>query len=1081
MVHTKRATFFLLGLLFTCFAFTGDLSAQPPSSETPQSWLKDVELRDAFFLDAKLGWVVGEHGTVLKTTDGGESWIPTANLQRVAARDLNLQGEMQQVLNTLQRNLGEQSAPNSRVVSTGINYRFESVHFSDARNGLVVGGYDVPYLNRSRAVVMRTLDGGSTWKVIQGLVIPRLAKVRMDNEFSAWAMGQASNLNGTGIYTTSDGGVNWSSQSDNSHGSMLDADRTGQSVVFIDDEGKLRVLRGAKSELSVIRGQAFQAPVQRVQMQSPKTGWAVGYSGQVLRTTDGGASWKPYSVGPLQSDSRFDFGAITIAHGKVWFAGNPGTYIFSVDLESGELTRHRTPITTAINSIVFPDAQRGWAVGDNGCILATTDGGMTWQTQRSGGSRVAMMAVSFDLPSISFAPLVQYAGENNLASAVVHVAIDEPKQSVAMTDRLQQATSRLGCNICRIIYPDQNETAESSLRQLTMAIRSLRPNAIVCQSPPVRNSDGVFDPHDLLERAIEAAADRYRFSDQLVELGLGTWQVDRLAVYDSTGSGELKMNTDRFLPSLGQTIEDSYAISASLMNLPIVQGEEKTYRVKQYSGGRTFRGTDLFDGLRQRGRPVPTRNESRVRRGNLQLMQQNVGRINQLKQLAQWRDLAPHSLLVWRQKLNSIIIGQDDDLAGVWLTQLANRYMQDGQWQMAAITLNQLTSRYQNHPLTPASLMWLAQYHASDEMLADRIRVQQGERIPEADDDLLEVFDVQPANFESQAQVIQSDGMTHMVWVPNKIKQEVDEELGRDGLATPKVDPATESYQQASSIVARIRSRDPDLAHDRHLRFLEAKLTGRVQSTLAAENLFQQLVRKSVPGDPVFVASGREIKLSKPTKEVIPGYRCAPVSRRPVLDGSMDDDCWSQLITKGHAQFLRMTPPIENAQPKTDVVVFAHDEEFLYIAARCNKLVDYPYQTSKSARSRDADLRNRDRIEFAVDTDRDYQTFLQFSVDHRGWCCDGANGSQGWDPEWYIAQAEDEQSWSIEVAIPLSQLTSSSIDESTVWGISSARKMGRYETNLWPTRNINFQSERIGLHRVTELASRHFELIRFGE
>ena len=103
--------------------------------------------------------------------------------------------------------------------------------------------------------------------------------------------------------------------------------------------------------------------------------------------------------------------------------------------------------------------------------------------------------------------------------------------------------------------------------------------------------------------------------------------------------------------------------------------------------------------------------------------------------------------------------------------------------------------------------------------------------------------------------------------------------------------------------------------------------------------------------------------------------------------------------------------------------MFGHDQEFLYIAARCNKLPDYPYRGANTARQRDADLLNRDRIEFALDTDRDYRTFLQFSIDHRGWCSDSANGSPGWDPEWFIAQGEDEKSWSIELAIPLSQLT----------------------------------------------------------
>ena len=175
-------------------------TAQPPTGEIPQSWLKDVELTDLFFLNEKMGWVVGEHGTILKTTDGGVTWTPTANLQKIVERDLNLPSEMRRVMHGLRDNVGENAAPPSRIVSTGINFRFEAVHFADARNGMVVGGYDIPYVNRSRAVVMRTSDGGSSWKTISGLVIPRLAKVRMDNPFDAWALGAGGNLYKSGMF-----------------------------------------------------------------------------------------------------------------------------------------------------------------------------------------------------------------------------------------------------------------------------------------------------------------------------------------------------------------------------------------------------------------------------------------------------------------------------------------------------------------------------------------------------------------------------------------------------------------------------------------------------------------------------------------------------------------------------------------------------------------------------------------------------------------------------------------------------------------------------------------------------------------
>ena len=39
-----------------------------------QSTNKEDILEDIFFLDASMGWAVGENGVILYTTDGGETW-----------------------------------------------------------------------------------------------------------------------------------------------------------------------------------------------------------------------------------------------------------------------------------------------------------------------------------------------------------------------------------------------------------------------------------------------------------------------------------------------------------------------------------------------------------------------------------------------------------------------------------------------------------------------------------------------------------------------------------------------------------------------------------------------------------------------------------------------------------------------------------------------------------------------------------------------------------------------------------------------------------------------------------------------
>ena len=60
-----------------------------------------------------------------------------------------------------------------------------------------------------------------------------------------------------------------------------------------------------------------------------------------------------------------------------------------VDQSGGALT------TNALNGVHFFDRQRGWAVGDLGTILATGDGGLTWERQSSQSTNYALNGVFF--------------------------------------------------------------------------------------------------------------------------------------------------------------------------------------------------------------------------------------------------------------------------------------------------------------------------------------------------------------------------------------------------------------------------------------------------------------------------------------------------------------------------------------------------------------------------------------------------------------------------------------------------------------------------------------------------------------
>src|SRR5207237_10711756 len=63
----------------------------------------------------------------------------------------------------------------------------------------------------------------------------------------------------------------------------------------------------------------------------------------------------------------------------------------------------QTSGTTAhLRGVRFLNVQRGWAVGDGGLILTTSDGGNTWTPEPSGVT-TELRSVSFDSSGIGYA------------------------------------------------------------------------------------------------------------------------------------------------------------------------------------------------------------------------------------------------------------------------------------------------------------------------------------------------------------------------------------------------------------------------------------------------------------------------------------------------------------------------------------------------------------------------------------------------------------------------------------------------------------------------------------------------------
>ncbi|VVP72805.1 Ycf48-like protein [Pseudomonas fluorescens] len=126
-----------------------------------------------------------------------------------------------------------------------------------------------------------------------------------------------------------------------------------------------------------------------------KHGWAAGFNGALLRTTDGGDHWLPTDAGTQTILTSIMF----LENGTGWLAGADGTLRTSKDFGRSWVKLDIRPQLPGLHFVYFhPDGLQGWVTGDNGTFLATIDGGHTWSSVPLPSSEL------LNLQSIRFSP-----------------------------------------------------------------------------------------------------------------------------------------------------------------------------------------------------------------------------------------------------------------------------------------------------------------------------------------------------------------------------------------------------------------------------------------------------------------------------------------------------------------------------------------------------------------------------------------------------------------------------------------------------------------------------------------------------
>jgi len=167
----------------------------------------------------------------------------------------------------------------------------------------------------------------------------------------------------------------------------------------------------------------------------------------------------------------------------------------------------------------------------------------------------------------------------------------------------------------------------------------------------------------------------------------------------------------------------------------------------------------------------------------------------------------------------------------------------------------------------------------------------------------------------------------------------------------------------------------------------------------------------------------------------------------PVIDGRLDDECWSHAeVTSGFTDYRT-----EEAAVEQTLVRVLYDDQNLYVAFEC--LEPDPNSIVAAERKYDQSLSDEDKVEVRLDTFRDRRCAYVFAVNTLGTRYDARIGlfddDDTWGCDWSAACTVGKDRWFAEIAIPIGNLLFSRKDGAT-WGVNFRRtEKGRQESSYW--------------------------------
>jgi len=309
----KNLTFFILLLVLVTFNNYSQTNWRYQYPQLPNNDFWAVE-----FLNPDTGWIGGDQGIFLNTTDGGTNWQPIYT--------------------------------DSRVFIRGIS-------FNNPLNGIAVG---------DNGAVLKSTDGGRSWEKVVSGVTKYLLCVEHSSIDTVWAGGQDGTL-----LKSVNGGTTWTKMLNGPSEEILSIQFLDPFTGFITGAGGmiLKTTDAGNNWITLISGTT--SPLWGIKFFNGLLGFAVGEGGHILKTTNGGGNWTI-----LRSDGRRYYSISALDSNNIWVTGDN----YSMRTTDKGVSWISKKIFHASHLIAVEARNDSAAVfvGDDGLIVYTNNNGTTW-------------------------------------------------------------------------------------------------------------------------------------------------------------------------------------------------------------------------------------------------------------------------------------------------------------------------------------------------------------------------------------------------------------------------------------------------------------------------------------------------------------------------------------------------------------------------------------------------------------------------------------------------------------------------------------------------------------------------------